>query len=470
MLRRFSVNFALFSIGLDAILIVANLALAIYSRPALNALPFARKIIDPIEFPWFFYIIFPLVWILIFLQLSLYDGRRNLKIFDEIVRLSAGSFLAAISLAGLLYLSYREISRLLFVTFVLGAFLSMIVWRLVARTTYLRHKVAPGRQRKVLIIGFTPAGRQVMDVILQRPELGYRIVGVLDDQADIIQIEGTPVGSVQETAAWIKVHDMDDVVIALPRSDHERINLLVADLHRLPVRVWLIPDYFQLALHKAVVEDFAGIPMLDLRAPAISDDQRMLKRAFELLLTAVLIIPTLLIMAVIAILIRISGPGGIIFRQKRVGENGRLFEMYKFRTMIPRADQISSLVEESDELGRMIYKKPGDPRITRVGAFLRRTSLDELPQIFNVLRGEMSLVGPRPELPELVARYEPWQWKRFTVPQGITGWWQVNGRSNKPMHLHTEDDLYYVQNYSIWLDIRILLMTVGVVFRGEGAF
>jgi exopolysaccharide biosynthesis polyprenyl glycosylphosphotransferase len=345
----------------------------------------------------------------------------------------------------------------------------MIAWRMAARATYLHRKVDSESRRKVLIVGLTEAGNQVLEIIKARPELGYSIAGVLDDRTDL-QMNSIPIGRVQETIDWINIQGIDDVVIALPRSDHERINLLVVDLHRLPVKVWLIPDYFQLALHKAVVEDFAGIPMLDLRAPAISDDQRMLKRAFELVFIALIFIPCLIFMSIIALLIRLTGPGDIIFRQKRVGENGRLFEMYKFRSMIPKADQMHSLVEEIDDQGRLVHKKSGDPRVTRLGAFLRRTSMDELPQIFNVLRGEMSLVGPRPELPELVARYEPWQWKRFTVPQGITGWWQVNGRSDKPMHLHTEDDLYYVQNYSLLLDIRILLMTVGVVLRGEGAF
>jgi len=123
-----------------------------------------------------------------------------------------------------------------------------------------------------------------------------------------------------------------------------------------------------------------------------------------------------------------------------------------------------------DVMGKVIYKKPDDPRVTRVGRFLRRTSLDELPQLVNVLRGEMSLVGPRPELPQLVEQYDLWQRQRFSIPPGMTGWWQVSGRSDRPMHLHTEDDLYYIQNYSILLDLKILFKTVGVVLRGKGAY
>jgi lipopolysaccharide/colanic/teichoic acid biosynthesis glycosyltransferase len=138
--------------------------------------------------------------------------------------------------------------------------------------------------------------------------------------------------------------------------------------------------------------------------------------------------------------------------------------------MVVGADQMNHLVAEKDNHGRMVHKVRNDPRVTRIGRFLRRTSLDEFPQVYNVLRGEMSLVGPRPEIPELVEKYDPWQRKRFAVPQGISGWWQVNGRSDKPMHLHTEDDLYYVQNYSLWLDIAILVRTFWAVLRGKGAF
>ena len=144
--------------------------------------------------------------------------------------------------------------------------------------------------------------------------------------------------------------------------------------------------------------------------------------------------------------------------------------MLKFRTMQPEAEAMRQAVEHTDEQGHLIHKRLDDPRVTRIGRILRRASLDELPQLFNVLKGEMSLVGPRPELPYLVERYELWQRQRFAVPQGMTGWWQVNGRSDKPMHLNTEDDLYYVQNYSILLDIFILIRTIGVVIAGKGAF
>jgi lipopolysaccharide/colanic/teichoic acid biosynthesis glycosyltransferase len=160
----------------------------------------------------------------------------------------------------------------------------------------------------------------------------------------------------------------------------------------------------------------------------------------------------------------------ILYHAKRVGENARLFEMLKFRTMVRNAEQLQGEVEKWDSAGNLIHKTKDDPRVTRVGRMLRRLSLDELPQLFNVMAGTMSLVGPRPEMPYLVEKYQPWQRKRFAIPPGLTGWWQVSGRSNKPMHLHTEDDLYYIQNYSIWLDLQIIVRTIWVVLIGKGSF
>jgi exopolysaccharide biosynthesis polyprenyl glycosylphosphotransferase len=225
-----------------------------------------------------------------------------------------------------------------------------------------------------------------------------------------------------------------------------------------------------MALVHARAEILGGIPLIGLREPVIEGTDRIIKRLFDLLVGGLSVLVAALPMAVIAFLIRLDSPGPILFRQKRVGENGRLFDMLKFRTMVAEAEELQQTVLVTTDDGKVIHKQKGDPRVTRVGRFLRRYSLDELPQLFNVVRGEMSMVGPRPEMPWLVDKYEPWQRKRFAVPQGLTGWWQVNGRSDKPMHLNTEDDLYYVYNYSLWLDLRILLMTPVAALRGRGAF
>lgn len=469
MFRRFTVNFALLSMFLDAGIVVLALSSAAHLRPLMSTLPFTADIHQPLTIPVSLYILFPLAWVSILLLLSVYDGRRNLHVTDEIISLTIGSILASVFLAGTLYLSFRQISRVLFLAFVFLAFFFQFIWRMIVRLVFRLGTLRP-EQRRVLIAGAGPVGRQLQEQISQNPHLGLSLIGFLDD--DPKKHESLPdiLGSLAN-ARQVAIHyKADDIVIALPHRAYKKVNRLVLDLHDLAVKVWVIPDYFHLALHKAVFEEFAGLPMLDLRAPALNDYQRMVKRVFDLAICLFLLPPSLLIMAIIAIAIRLEGAGPIMFSQQRVGENGRLFWMYKFRTMVPDAENIRHLVERIDEKGNLIHKTMNDPRVTRVGRFLRRTSLDELPQLFNVLSGDMSLIGPRPELPYLVKQYKPWQRTRFAVPQGITGWWQVNGRSDKPMHLHTEDDLYYVRNYSLILDIRILLKTIATVLRGRGAY
>jgi exopolysaccharide biosynthesis polyprenyl glycosylphosphotransferase len=212
------------------------------------------------------------------------------------------------------------------------------------------------------------------------------------------------------------------------------------------------------------------LPLINLNTPALSGYQRMAKRAFDLIVASLTTLMILPVMTLVAIIIKLDSPGPVFFRQERIGEHGRSFKMYKFRSMVVNAEALQDQISQLDEYGNIIHKVRNDPRVTRVGRIIRKTSLDELPQFLNVIKGEMSLVGPRPELPKIVAQYQPWQRQRFIVPQGITGWWQINGRSDKPCHLNTDEDLYYIKNYSFWLDIQILFKTIPALLRGKGAF
>jgi exopolysaccharide biosynthesis polyprenyl glycosylphosphotransferase len=403
-------------------------------------------------------------------MLSIYDPRRYLRWREELGGIVLGALISAMLLAGLLYLSFRDVSRVLFLVFVALSGLALVAWRTVFRLARGRRLSGLPSARRILVAGRGIVGEEVLGEVQEHRRLGIELVGFLDDDAKKAELHTDVLGPLDEMRSVVATHGVTDVVLALPRRAYERVNQLVVELHDLPVNVWLIPDYFSLALHRARVEDFAGLPMLDLRAPALSDYQRMSKRVFDVVVTLLLGPLAAVIGSVIAIVIRLDSPGPALFRQKRVGENGRLFEMVKFRTMVVGAEAMRHAVEQIGVNGEILHKAYDDPRVTRLGRFLRRTSLDELPQLLNVLRGEMSLVGPRPELPYLVERYAPWQRKRFAVPQGLTGWWQVHGRADKPMHLHTEDDLYYVQNYSLWLDVRILSMTLGAVFSRKGAY
>ncbi|PKO01337.1 MAG: sugar transferase [Chloroflexi bacterium HGW-Chloroflexi-4] len=467
--RRFSINFAILSMLLDALTIAFSLWLSTIIRPILNSLSFIKTMQSPVSIPPAVYWIFPVIWVLIYLTISLYDGKRYLRVVDEFGALTLGMLIASISAAGILYLSYRDFSRAAFILFLPIAYIFSLLWRLGVRIIFRLQKVPISQEKRILIVGSGPMGQKVLTHINETSPLNTVFLGFVDDKNDIHSAFSL-IGDSSEIKELVVSKQATDVIIALPYSAYPQLSLIVQQMEELPVKIWVALGFFDLALYKTTIDDFAGIPMIDLRASAIDDYQLLVKRSFDLFFCTLTLILVLPLLAIISLIILISDGRPILFSQKRAGSNGRIFEMLKFRSMIRDAEKVRSEVQYQDEKGNIIFKSRNDPRVTPFGRFLRRFSLDELPQLFNILKGDMSLVGPRPELPELVEKYQPWQRKRFAIPQGLTGWWQIHGRSDKPMYLHTEDDIYYIQHYSIWLDLFILINTFWIVIRGKGAY
>ncbi len=456
--------------ALDGLSVVLSLWMAAFFRPTLNKFDWIEPIPSQIVIPATLYALFPLIWILIYSALSIYDGRKYLRAMDEFAVLSLAMLIASVSAAGILYFSYRDVSRALFLVFILLVYLTCLVWRILTRIYFRAQKNSPDRARHVLVVGAGTLGQKVKTRLLESELPNLTFAGFIDDDVELLPNAVALLGTAEDIRDVIKRHEITDVMIALPHSAYHQMGDIVQKMEDMPVQVWVALGFFDLALYNTTIEDFAGIPMLDLRASAIDDYQRMIKRAFDVFFGLIALILALPLMAISALMVFLEDGSPILYRPKRVGENGRLFEMLKFRTMLKNAEQLQSQVEKRDADGNIIHKSKDDPRITKTGRFLRRYSLDELPQFINIVCGDMSLVGPRPEMPYLVETYQPWQRKRFAVPPGLTGWWQVSGRSDKPMHLHTEDDLYYIQNFSIWLDIQILMRTVWVVLIGKGSY
>lgn len=457
---------------LDILLTPVGLCLSALLRIVL---PFGKGM--PTEAAWLPIPVYPLAvlcWSAALGLSGVYDPQRVLRWFNEAARVVWASVIATMLLAGVLYMTYRDVSRLQFAYFFAVNLGLLLAFRAGFRIYYRAvGRARPGARSRVLIVGAGDLGRRVARALLDHSRWGFDLIGYLDDNPALQgqSLEAVPVlGKVDGLSRLVEGRKVDEVWVALPVRAYERLNQIVLELERLPVRIMIVPDYFSLAMVRAKAEVFGGIPVIGLREPMIEGLPRLMKRVFDILVSAVNLIVLAPLMAAIALMIRLESPGPVIFRQKRVGENGRLFDMFKFRTMVPEAERMQPEVILETEAGQVIHKRRDDPRLTRAGRFLRRYSLDELPQLANVLLGSMSLVGPRPEMPWLVDKYEPWQRKRFAVPQGLTGWWQINGRSDKPMHLNTADDLYYVYNYSLWLDIQILLRTPLVVLQGRGAF
>lgn len=466
MLRRGSVNYVLLSILLDVVVTLVALSAAALLRVWL---PLDERDLLSVDLPPLVVGATTLMWVLVFNIFAVYDEQRNYRAVDELQRVVAASLVALLVMAGMLYFSYRDVPRLFVVYFAMVNILLLVGWRLAARWVFRLFR-STYNQRNVVVVGANELGRKVADMVEQYSWCGLNFVGYIDNRGDDTTISGSHLGPMSGLSKIVQEHNVKEVVVALPYDRYGDLSSLVYELQPLPVQVRVVPNYLNLALHHATIENFSGLPLINLREPALTGYQRMAKRIFDVVVSAILILLTLPTMVAVAIAVKLDSPGPVLFKQKRIGENGKPFQMYKFRSMVADAEKLQSNVNTTNASGQLIHKRVDDPRITRVGHIIRKTSLDELPQLFNVLFGDMSLVGPRPELPWLVAQYEPWQHKRFAVPQGITGWWQVNGRSTKPLHLSTEEDLYYIQNYSLLLDLQILWKTVAVVLKREGAF
>lgn len=424
-----------------------------------------------VELPWSLYVVVGVIWMFIFLLFKPQWSLFRTSLIEAVGRLLGSVSVSSLVFAGVLYLSFRNLSRLQFLYFVFGNLILLLIMHLIVRS-YLHTQHHHGHRRRVLIAGDASTGQQLAHEFARRPWAGLHVIGYTSDQPDAaVASESMPyLGMIDDTLHLVAEQQIEEVIFALPSEQQQRITQMSLQLQQHPVMVHMVPSMLDLAFARTPVSALGGIPLISLRESALSETQRVFKRMCDVVGSLVLLALLSPLLLLIAVLIRLESPGPVLFFQERIGESGHRFKMIKFRSMHQDAEQRWREVVKRDTNGKMLHKHDDDPRITRIGKRLRRTSLDELPQLINVLRGEMSLVGPRPEMPYITAEYEPWQWQRFRVPAGITGWWQVNGRSDKPMHLHTEDDLYYIQNYSFWLDLRILLKTVLVVLRGQGAY
>ncbi len=451
-------------------LIVTLLALALSSYLRL-VIEFGKNVgLENVQLPWQIYIAVWALWSVVFLLFRPQHAIFSRSLTEALWRLFAAVGLSSLAFAGLLYLTFREVSRLHFLYFVGIDLLALLVLHLLIRA-YSHHRQHTGNEGNILIVGNTPSAHQLALELQRRPWAGLRIVGYTSDEQTPADLSGAPwLGSIDDTIDVVQQHTVHEIVFALPPEQNQRIARLSLHLQRQPVMLHMIPGVLDLAFARTSALDLGGIPLISLRESALNDVQRMVKRLFDITVSASLLLLLSPLLLLLAVLIKLESRGSIFFLQERLGENGRRFRMIKFRSMYQDAEQRWQEVAQRDAAGNLIHKRSDDPRITRIGRIIRRTSLVELPQLINVLRGEMSLVGPRPEMPYIAEEYEPWQWQRFRVPPGMTGWWQVNGRSTKPMHLNTEEDLYYIQNYSFWLDLLIIFKTVGAVVRGQGAY
>jgi exopolysaccharide biosynthesis polyprenyl glycosylphosphotransferase len=314
----------------------------------------------------------------------------------------------------------------------------------------------------VLVIGVGRTARHVMDRIVNHPEGGYKLVGFVDPnpRRALRSLQGYPVlGTTRNLVRILQEHPVQQVFLAVPKMPQNEMMNLIVQCEDMGVQFKIVTNLFEVITSQVRVDVIDEVPVIHLRNAELPFIQAVLKRALDIVVASFLLVLFAPLMAGIALAIRLDSKGPALFKQVRVGKHGKLFEMYKFRTMYVDADPYAPAPTD-----------PNDPRITRIGKWLRRYSLDEFPQLINVLKGEMSMVGPRPEMPFLVEQYEEWQRRRLDVKPGVTGLWQIVGRKNLPLALNLEYDFYYIKNQSLFFDIVILLKTIPAVIFGKGAF
>ena len=417
-----------------------------------------------------------LVWHSILLLCGLYQSRRMSTRRSEAIDTLKATGMASVCLmlAGALF-SKNIVTPAFVGLFWLFSFDSIIAVRLIIRFFLSRARRHGKNLRFMLILGTNARAIQFARRIESRPDLGYRILGFIDDEwtgASAVRETGYPICcDFDGLAEYLRRNVVDEVATYLPlRSFYEHAAQVAAlcDLHGILIR--FDTDIFNLNFSRLRTEDFdRGLQI----APYGSEYEALpmiLKRFIDIVISCLLLVLLAPVFVIVALLVKLSSSGPVFFSQERIGLNKRRFLTYKFRTMIPNAEQMIQQLEHLNEVSGPVFKIKNDPRLSPVGKFLRRASIDELPQLFNVLKGDMSLVGPRPmAVRDYEGFSEDWQRRRFSVRPGITCLWQVNGRSSISFEQWMELDMQYIEQWSIWLDFKILLRTIPAVMRGTGA-
>jgi len=309
--------------------------------------------------------------------------------------------------------------------------------------------------RHVAVVGNENTAHEFARTILQQDVWGLKLIGVFGRDEVRTLLEGGGV---------------DELIISVDRESLNEYTDIFLLCEELGVTARVVMNFFPHSIARMELHDFEGFPLLSFSTTPTNEALMFVRRILDIVLAAlILAVFGPLVMLPAAILIKLTSPGPVLFRQKRCGLNGRVFTMYKFRSMIDNAEQLGVEVEAFNEMDGPVFKSSRDPRITTVGKIIRRRSIDELPQLFNVLQGHMSLVGPRPPLPREVARYERWQRRRLSMKPGMTCLWQISGRNEVSFEDWMKLDLTYIDNWSLLLDLKILLKTVPVVLLGRGA-
>lgn len=416
--------------------------------------------------------------LLLFLRLSgMYQTHARVRILDRFPRAVGAVNAFIVSFLVVMFLVKQDDpSRgyLIFLWFF--AILFIFFGRVLLQILFAVASIDDIVERKTLIIGSGKVGKALALKLKRHPEFGLNPVGFLDndplyDEFNEPELKGLEVlGGTDKFKEIVEEQKIDKVIIGFSRDSHEQLLELVSMCSEAGVDCSILPRLFEVITDEIIIREVGGISLVPLKKKRISGFDLVLKTLEDYALTLLGLLIFWPVLLATAIAIKIDTRGPVFFKQERVGKDGKPFNFVKFRSMVVNAEEIRHELDNEKDEDDLLWKIQDDPRITRVGKWIRKFSIDEAPQIFNVLAGQMSLVGPRPGLPDEVDRYKGWHRLRLNVKPGITGMWQVNGRSDLPFDEMVKYDLYYIERWSLWLDLKTILRTITAVISRKGAY
>jgi exopolysaccharide biosynthesis polyprenyl glycosylphosphotransferase len=412
-----------------------------------------------------------LAWLLAAWAFQVYDVYRVRPLGAELARLLRAGVGTGLGITALGFLAKEEeVSRVVIVIYLVLAVVILLVSRAALRFVAHLARRRGFNGHVYAVVGTGSSAEEMVDHFANHPEWGYTFAGhILIDAVALAPRTGKLLGRVSELEVILEKHVIDEVVFTVARDGMGDLNDAVATCEEFGVGVRICLDMLHVGPARVSVEDVGGLPTLALTRTPTNALGLALKRLFDLAVSFAALVLMAPVLGLTALAIRLDSAGPVYFRQRRVGLNGRTFDMLKFRSMYADAEQRLEALKAFNEMSGPVFKMSNDPRITRVGRFIRRTSIDELPQFWNVLRGEMSVVGPRPPVPSEVKQYKRWQRRRLSVKPGITCTWQVSGRNDIDFEQWMKLDLAYIDSWSLWQDVRIVARTIPAVLRARGA-
>lgn len=452
---------------LDALMIVTSYVLAWYMRFRSGFFVLDAWYLTLEEYMKHLLYIVP-GYLFLYYFFHLYEPRRVMERRLEVWRICQANLIGLMSVILWLYVSKQhDISRrMLFVFFCFNIFICVVERNLI-RIILRRMRRSGYNQKYMIMVGYSSAAEQYIDRIISNPEWGYRVNGILDDTLPVgSEYRGIKIiGCVKDLEGILAENSLYEIAITLGLDEYNQLGRVVSVCEKSGVHTQFVPDYNHIIPTKPYTEDIQGLPVINIRyVPLMNTFNRFIKRSVDIFGAMVAIILFSPIMLVVSVIIKVTDPGPLIFKQERIGLKNKPFYMYKFRSMVVQT-------KEEEAKG---WTTKGDSRVTPIGRFIRKTSIDEFPQFFNVLTGDMSLVGPRPERPQFVEQFKeeiPRYMVKHQVRPGITGWAQVNGyRGDTSIRKRIEHDLYYIENWSLGFDIKILIMTFTKGFINKNAY